>query len=72
MCNEIITLLYKLFFTGKRRSVEMQHKLEATELHNEMQRNREEKVLLVNEMKAVLHYYQDCVISTISREISGQ
>ena len=49
----------------------MQRKLEATELHNEMQRNREERILLINEMKAVLCYYQEYVVSVLSRDISG-
>ena len=56
---------------GQRRSVDIQHKLEATEIFNETERYREERALLINEMNNLLRYYHRGLLPSISQSISG-
>ena len=65
-------LLFCIYvYVGKRRSVEMQKKLEAVELYNELKRYREERKLIIAEMKNLLNYYHQCVLPAISEDIKG-
>jgi len=59
------------FYLGQRRSVEIQRKLEAVEIHNELQRHKEERTLLLSEMQNWLQYYHRVVIPSLSHDIQG-
>ena len=55
-----------LFLIGKRHSVEIQQQFEVVELFNGVQRNKEERTLLLREMKDCLHYYHKIILPVIS------
>lgn len=52
--------------TGKRRSVELQQKIEAVELFNNFKRYKEERTILIREMKDCLHFYDKLILPAIS------
>ena len=59
-------LICVLFLIGRRRSVELQQQLEAVELYNDIQRNTEERSLLIREMQDCLCYYHKTILPAIS------
>ena len=60
-----------LLHLGQRRSVEIQKKLEAVDVFNEFKRHKEERTLLLQEMKNWLHYYHRVIIPSLSHDIQG-
>lgn len=51
--------------------MEMQRKLQAVELYNDFKRYREERKLIIAEMRNLLNYYHQSVLPAISRDIKG-
>ena len=70
MDKDTLYLFFFCFCTGKRCSVEIQRKLEAVEIYNDLKRYREERKL-ITEMKKILNFYHKSVIPEISEEIKG-
>lgn len=67
---QLLNLVFKSL--GKRRSVEVQKKLQAVELYNELKRYHEEKRLLISEMRNLLKYYYQVILPTITKDIEGE
>jgi len=55
-----------VIIVGKRRSIELQEQIEAVELFNNFKRHKEERSLLIREMKDCLHYYNQVILPGIS------
>ena len=53
-------------------SVEVQKKLEAVELYNELKRYHEEKKLIISEMRNLLNYYYQVILPAITKGIEGE
>jgi len=62
-------LVHVITFTGKRRSIELQQQIEAVELFNDFKRYKEERALLIHEMKDCLHYYDKVILPAISGKV---
>ena len=57
---------------GKHCSVEVQKKLEAVELYNELKCYHEEKRLIISKMKNLLNYYYHVIFPAITKDIEGE